>query len=343
MFRRSGVIAIALISTMLVSASDAKQMRSFRVGDWAGGAYASDATGEFSHCAASATYRSGVMVLFAVHKQWTWEMSFVHPEWRLPPGNSYQIAFTVDDIQPLTATATAIHPQQVRVPLGDTPELFQRFQKGRQLVVATAGQTFTFNLKQTNQLMQELLRCTRLEGKAPAVAANPFEASKKAERKTDSPSPTTYDPLLHAEATTVAANVLSKSGVQGFSLMSTEAAAALKSHAAWSTSDGMVGTLSILAGNTESLLKDMPKTVIARAAGACKGNFLSGAMPEDGKLARVFTTCQESGEKSMTTYHLAAPRKKGGIYVFGTASMGSEAPAKNAADSIRNVVLDLKD
>jgi hypothetical protein len=342
MFRRIGIVAITVFSAMLVSASDAKEMRSFRVGDWQGGAYSDNATGAFSHCAASATFPNRMMMLFAVHRKWTWEMSFAHPDWRLPVGNSYEIAFTVDDMQPLTARATAINPEQVSVQLGDTPELFQRFQKGRQLVVATAGQTFIFNLKQTNQLLQELLRCNRLEGKAPAVASNPFEAKKEARKSDDARS--TYDPLLHAEAATVAANVLSKSGIQGFSLMSTEGATALRSHAAWSTGDGMIGTLSILPGNADSLLKDMPKTVIARAAGACKGTFLSGAMPEDGKtpIARVFTTCQEGNDKSMTTYHLGAPRKKGGIYIFGTASMGSEAPAKSATESIRNAVLDLK-
>jgi hypothetical protein len=348
MLLRKGIAAVTfIVSAMLASeGSNAAATRNFRIGDWHAGAYSDNRTGAFSHCGASATYRSGVTVLFAVHKGWTWEMSFVHPDWRLPPGNTYEIAFTVDDMTPLMATATAISREQVRVPLADSAELFRRFQKGRQLRVGTAGQTFTFNLKQTNQVLQELLECTRLEGKPPAVASNPFETAKKTDRKSGSDaSGPTYDPLLHAEAATVAANVLSKSGIQGFSLMSTEKAVALRSHAAWSAGDNMLGTVSILTGNTEQLLKEMPKNVIARAAGACKANFLSGAMPEDGKtqISRAFTTCQLDGEKAATTYHLAMPRKRGGIYVFGTMSMGSEAPAKSAADSIRNVMLDLKD
>jgi hypothetical protein len=335
MFVRTGIVV--LVSLMLVTASHAKQIRNFRIGDWYAGAYTNDRTGEFSHCAASGKYRSGVTVLFSVHKQWTWEMSFVHPDWQLPSGSTYDIAFNIDDMSPLTARAIAIHPQQVRVPLGDTPELFKRFQRGRELRVGTAGQTFTFNLRQTNQVLQELLRCTATAGKeSPTTAANPFSPAKKGDRPAQS-----ADPLLYAEAATVAANVLSKSGAQGFSMLSTERAAALKSHAAWSTDDKTLGTLSILPGHSDA--KDLPKIVIARDAGLCKGSFLSGAVPEDGKtpMARIFTTCHESGDKTTSVYYLAVPRKKGGLYVFSTQSVGSEAPAKRATESIRGAVVDL--
>jgi hypothetical protein len=42
-------------------------------------------------------------------------MAFAHPSWRLTQGQTYDIAFTVDQMSPLRARAVAVGPNLVEV------------------------------------------------------------------------------------------------------------------------------------------------------------------------------------------------------------------------------------
>lgn len=327
---------VALLAGILVLSSgpvQSAQLRSFQIGEWTAGAYSSNKTGEFNHCAASARYKSGISVLFSVNKNLRWGMGFAKSDWRLRRGQSYDIAFTVDDMTPISAKAIAFRDDAVEVPLTNSVELFNRFRRGHQLSVATAGQVFKFNLTDTNKVLIALLSCASNGGRAVA-SSNPFEKPQPAQGRDGADSA-----VYKAEAIALVANLLSLSGVQGFTIMGPDEASRLKSHAAWSASD-VLGTLNILSGDQKSLLDVAPSTLIGRDAGACKGTFFSGSIPDDGgaSLVRVFTTCQEPEKKSSTAYYLAVPRKKGGVYVFMTASRGSEEPAKAADSNIRAAV-----
>src|SRR6266545_3873692 len=168
---------LALMSVL--GAATAAQISNFNVAGWRGGAYTNQAGNQFNHCGASATYNSGIVVSFAVSRAYQWSMAFSHGAWRLTPGQSYNIAFTVDQAAPLGARAIAISTNQVEVVLADSSQLFQRFRQGQQLRVAAAGQVFTFNLTGTSQVLPTLLQCVRANldphpGAAPSVAANPF-------------------------------------------------------------------------------------------------------------------------------------------------------------------------
>lgn len=329
-------ISVVLLATSAtISQLDAAAMRNFRVGEWYAGAYSNDRTGLFSHCAGVGNYRSGISVVFSITKEFRWSMSFVNPQWNLPNGRTYSVAFTVDDMSPISATATAISGNHVLVPLDDNVELFNRFRRGHQLRVAAAGQVFAFRLTDTNRLLQSLLECVTLAGKSPAVATNPFESQKQQKSKA-SPD----DAIYRIEATALVANILSLSGIQGFTILGSDQASRLKGHAAWSSSDKAIGTLSVLPGNKDALLKAMPGTIIGRDAASCKGSFLSGSIPDEtgASTSRIFTTCQVNDEEPVTAYYLGVPRKKGGIFIFSTVSVGSEMPAKTADTNIRTVV-----
>ena len=63
--RISGIFAAAVVSGAALfstAASAAGPFDPFRHGNWKGGAYTSSSTGQFSHCAASVRYKSGVYV-----------------------------------------------------------------------------------------------------------------------------------------------------------------------------------------------------------------------------------------------------------------------------------------
>ena len=61
------------------SSAQADTMRNFQVANWLVGAYSFDGTKTFSHCAASTTYHSGIVVLFAINRGYAWNMGFANP------------------------------------------------------------------------------------------------------------------------------------------------------------------------------------------------------------------------------------------------------------------------
>ena len=325
--------AIVALSTVVFSSAQAKTIRNFKVGEWFAGAYASDSSGEFSHCAANARYKSGISVIFSINRNYHWSMSFVHPDWRLRPDAKFDIAFTVDDLKPIITTATAISSNHVVVPLANSAELFSQFRRGYVLRIAAAKQVFSFNLTGTSQLLPSLLTCTQNRGTIVRIASNPFES------KTKNPTETTSDESsIVAEAAIFAANLLSNAGVTNFAMLEPNESPEIKGHARW-FQGSTFGTINIypkINGNDHS---DLPGYLIGVDAKDCKGTFFSGAIPDESnaKVVRVFTTCQK-GEKPITIYYLAVPRKAGGAYIISTISLGTEKPAKERDAQLRSAV-----
>lgn len=332
------LIAGTCLALMSVSYSSAAPLRNFRVGEWFAGAYSKDSTGEFSHCGASATYKSGISTVFAISKNLTWSMGFYNPAWRLSPKSTYDIAFTVDDMSPILAKAVAIDPSQVEVALQDSSELFARFRRGYLLTVAAADQVFRFNLTGTSQLLPVLLRCAAQNGN-PGIVANPFEKSRPVVEKTKpTVAPASDRSAERAEATTLVANLLSQAGIQGFVLLDPNELPSIKADAKWRAGD-LFGTITVAPDILPTQISEVPATLIGRDAKACKGTFLSGAIQDEPKnsFARIFTTCND-GKDTVTVYYLAVPRKAGGAYIMTTATVGLETPAKEADSNIRTAV-----
>ena len=61
------IVAALSLSLIAVSTAEARgPYGSINVGNWKGGAYTTDKTGEFSHCAAGAAYDSGIYFMVIV-------------------------------------------------------------------------------------------------------------------------------------------------------------------------------------------------------------------------------------------------------------------------------------
>ena len=335
------------------TAADSKVLSRFSVANWQGGAYTRGNSDTFSHCAASAKYRSGIYVLFSVNRNYRWSVGFGNPNWQLTPRSTYPIAFSIDGARAIGAKAIAITPTTVEVPLQDNAALFERFKYGDLLRVAAANQVFSFRLTDTSKLLPVLLQCvrdtladTRLASGSsnpfapqggggsgsPSGGSNPFAAV--------SPPPSGNDAGNNrAEATVIVANLMSLTGIQGFRILSADEAAKIKADAVWRAGETL-GTVRILSPSVTSSVQNLSGLLIGADARKCKGTFASGALPADSNnaMVRVFTSCK-TGDRTFTIYYLALDRKQGGYYLFATGSSGSEQPAKDADASIRQAVL----
>src|SRR6476660_4604861 len=95
-----------LLGTILANpnAEAAGPYGSINVGNWKGGAYTND-QGDFSHCAAGASYLSGIYFVVAIDSKSGWSLRFAHEKWNLAAGRAFPIELTFEVSRPSTSMA----------------------------------------------------------------------------------------------------------------------------------------------------------------------------------------------------------------------------------------------
>jgi hypothetical protein len=326
---------VALVA--ICSAAKADTLKQFQIAGWLAGAYSFEGTRNFSHCAASVSYRSGVYVVFSITRNYRWSFGLAHPNWNLSTGQSYNTAFVVDDLSPISAQAEAVDSALVKVELQDSAALFRKFMTGHELRVKIADRIFEFNLTDTSKVLPALLRCVQSYVEPPPTMstadANPFgDSSKRA--------PTTARQSYRAEAVALAANILGTAGVSGFRIL--DEAPDRANRVEWVAGE-IFGSLEI---NTEDNPEFIQGATVGIALASCKSKFGSGALPkEQSDIMRSFSICGE-GEKARVSYYTIIQRDAGGYYLISTSSVGARQPAEQAESNIRTaamkVVIDRK-
>jgi hypothetical protein len=172
MFRFAISIVSALAGLLAaLTALAAGPFGSIHVGNWNGGAYTDDRTGAFSHCAAATSYNSGISLAVGQTVAGPWLMAFVHPAWKLTPGETYPIDVTFDGQAQFHLFGIAVAPTIVNIALPNNSVIDQL--RKSQLMAATADeQTFQFYLNSTGQLLPTIANCvakTKSAGVANAV------------------------------------------------------------------------------------------------------------------------------------------------------------------------------
>src|SRR6266702_2010881 len=153
-------IAAALCVVAAVTPSSARgPYGSITVGNWQGGAYTNDKNGAFTHCAAGATYQSGIYFVVSIGENGTWRLGFAHESWRLTPGEAFPLALTFDGQPAFNVYGMPIGAQLVNVEMPTNSALVAQFRKAKVMTAFAQGQLFQFNLNQTAQLLPSLLNC----------------------------------------------------------------------------------------------------------------------------------------------------------------------------------------
>ena len=174
----AALIAAAVAATAFVpTTAEAKQISRFKIKAWTGGAYASDRTGAFSHCAASVKYKSGILLLFSVDKDLKWRMGFAKTGWQLNKGDTYPISYRVDRNRIYRGTAEAMNNSlaTVRLP-GKQAPVFNQMRRGIMLSVATKTEVLKFRLNGSSRMLAGLLACASSRSKRGG-SSNPFGSS----------------------------------------------------------------------------------------------------------------------------------------------------------------------
>jgi hypothetical protein len=317
--------AITIVSTLIFHwAAQAGTLGSWQLYGWTVGAYSDDQTGKFGFCSAETAYNSGIGLMFSIHADGKWAMSFAHPAWQLTEQAVYPLQYEIDSGPMLSGRGTAVTKTLVLVPLEDSAVLFQMFKQGRQLKVFAAGQTFAFNLTNTSKVLEGVAGCWRQNQQPP----NPFAPSPAPAAPPDSSQ-------YRAEAATVVANVLSLSGIQGFAIADT-APDNLKSYLVVWTAPGLIGGVQIL---DHASVEQAASEISAADTGTCKGTLGTLKLPSSASgAARMRSVCEESGKNGFRINYSIVPRSRGGVYVLSTGE--TDAGQSNAQQPSREAAAD---
>lgn len=308
--------ALLFIATVVTSSiAEAQTLRTFTVGNWAGGAYARD--GRFTHCASVSRYASGTIMMFSINRQYQWGVAFMNRDWRLRRDAEFNVALSVDGAPAISAPGHASHADQINVPLANSADLFERFRRGHALRVSVGDRVFSFNLEGTSAMLARLHDCVRRYTQPAGIASL---SGGKARKGTTTADPI-EDPALQAEAAVLLANVMAAANVRGYAMGAPEEAAQMGAHAYWKA-PSILGSLLIIP--TRRLDDpEIPGLVVGVNALRCNGAFMSGSLPSDGtRDVRVTTTCQRPGQPLATSYYFGIPRPRGGLYLFSTRTSG---------------------
>src|SRR5579883_3134389 len=149
--------AIFLSSIVVTSNAEAGgPFGSINVGNWKGGAYTNDQTGEFSHCAAGTQYQSGIYFVVSIDAKSGWSLAFAHEKWSLTNGQAFPIELTFDGQTPFHVHGVPLNKQMLRVPMPINSALIAEFRKAKAMSAFTQGHLFQFSLDQTGQLLPTL-------------------------------------------------------------------------------------------------------------------------------------------------------------------------------------------
>ncbi|TPQ36830.1 serine protease [Bradyrhizobium guangdongense] len=180
-------IACAVQLALAGPAHAAGPFGTITIGNWIGGAFSNDETGAFSHCAATAPYANGVVLVIGQNASGAWLLGFGSPSFRLNKGDSAPIDVIFDGQEQarLFAIANNSNSMTAILPLN----VARTLQKSSLMVVTVNGsKPLQFQLTSTAPVIAAVANCvTKVKadglGKAgdfTKVAAKPAATDKAA-------------------------------------------------------------------------------------------------------------------------------------------------------------------
>jgi hypothetical protein len=159
------------------------------VGNWSGGAYTNDATGQFSHCAVNAPYKNGTRLLTSVTRDFQWLLGIAHPDWNLREGATVPLRLVFDRGTSLSVTAMVRSPKLITISMPADSALIRAFRQGHYMEVYAGEKRITFALTSTSEMLPVLVNCVRnsTNVRGPVTpskpAAPPVDPNVLAEKK----------------------------------------------------------------------------------------------------------------------------------------------------------------
>lgn len=312
--RLSIVLAGALLAFPALAAGP---FAKFAVGNWAGGAFTNNATGQFSHCAVSASYKSGVTMRASLNGNFGWNLAFSNRARGLRPGINVPMELVFDRNDTVRIGARAVQPQLVVVAMPANSDIIRAFRGAAFLEANMLGARYTFRLTLTAEVMPALVDCVKANANLKVAPGTPAPGG-------NAPAVAGNDPALQLEAVTLATNFLLRTQLLEPKVLSgSEAPSGVGANAVGWRASGATGIVRVMPGpNLKDI--DVAAAVASSDARGCQGKFASGRTTdgiEGGSVLRGFSSCENGGDARHSEYYVL-PRKQGGFVMFSVVTSG---------------------
>jgi hypothetical protein len=322
------IAAVGISFALLTSANAAGPVNGFTVGNWQGGAYTDDRSGEFSHCAASTLYKSGVSFFVAITKDLNWNIAFSNKDWALVPNEQMPVRLIFDNKNKFEVFALAQSPDMVVASMPTASALISLFKQSSFMDTSIKGQNIRFKMDGTNRLLATLENCVN-EGKI-SVRSKPLSPQVPGSLASGAPSEaaSAKGQRDEVEALKMLMSFLLKAEIRDAKIISgRDVPISYSSYSATWKNPDLIGGIKILPVDPNAKGIDIAAAITAEDAKACKGRFASGRVSElvdSDVVFRGFSSCDESAGSRMSQYFII-PRNGGGFVVF---AVSSAAPVK---------------
>lgn len=348
-FNNKSNMSVLLLSVIplllaLVTNAEAARLKPLKLGQWEGGIYVNDKTGRFSHCVVSASYKSGIRLLFSVTRGQHWSMGFAKNGWKLELGETYPVLYQVDKRKIQNGKAKARGKSLAVVELPAETAIFNQMRRGRILRVKAGNDILSFKLTGTNKVLSALLRCSKkyndfiIDGQGrlgsnTGQSDNPFAAAKP-EAPNNDKSNTPHNEFAAKRPVPSEEKIEAKAWFNKHLINSQiknriipendHSAKHYRTYALlWVSGPNSktVGSLRIL-DNEQTIV--FGKRFPARRKSLCDGEYTFKKIPNEiessQRVWRFVATCDVPDKPLKTFYHMLAERKNGGSYFVSLIS-----------------------
>jgi hypothetical protein len=324
-------VAAGLFILFGCATASAAIVENFRLGGWNGSAFTDDASGRFSTCVASASYRSGITLYVQVDTTYSWAIGFSAPHWNMKIGADIPLQYRIDRGAWQSGVAKATSKDLARMQMPEGGYIITRFRRGRTLYVFDGAHNYEFRLTGTSRLMARLAKCVEQNiaryGAAPGMG-DTAATETQGGLGTGAPSQPAAsapagDPQLAVEATQALFNLMGGAGVSGLKLIPDgQREEDLNGLHAVAADEARTLVAHIFEPGAYTSEEELMSLVIADSQKTCAdGSFSSGTerITEAGRqLYTGYANC-ESGDHQLVERVAILKRKAGGVFVYGVA------------------------
>jgi hypothetical protein len=185
-----GAVFVAAAASLSPAAAKGS-LNPWKLGNWIGGAYVDEATGQFDHCGAYAHYDSGATLHVSHTSGGDWLLGFNFPQWKLTPGKIITVELGIDGRAEKKIVALPSSQSFVMVSLSTVEGYIPQFKKATSISLHAAGRKFSFELADARLLLPVLSECVKNKGKVTRVATPLLDLTPE---RSNAPSPAQSKP-----------------------------------------------------------------------------------------------------------------------------------------------------
>lgn len=321
--RKDFFLLVAAIGT-IGHASHSKEIDTFKVAAWSGGAYTNDTTGKFSHCVVYAEYAEGTNLQYMITASWQQSLGLFNSTWNIDKNQPYTASVSIDGSPPIQVKAVAYDAAGVRLELPGSEAILNKLKNGSNLVITTPARKFSFLLTDSSVAFERVRQCVSAHIAPPS--SNPFAVQGNgATNPFSSNSPNTapsQSPLSEQEVSGFAEYIFTSGLMPGFEVIRwADRPEALQTATVVWRHNGKIGwgrhvqpgatAEELLAGEFDFDTKK------------CTGNYASGikadSVDSQYRVKRGFSMCSNGNSFAYSLYGF-----KDGTYLMFTSPYASD-------------------